>query len=86
MVGGLLSLRSVEISCQDKADDIGGNFGDGYSCNACLTFGHLIVSMTTKGPTAYLGHDFSGVSYLNLTSGRSVYKYFTQRADLYMMI
>ena len=26
-----------------------------------------------QGPTAYLGHDFSGVSYINLTSGRYVY-------------
>ena len=86
MGGGLLSLRLVTICCQDKADDIGDNFGDGYSCNACLTFGYLIVSTTTKGPTAYLGHDFSGVSYLNLTSGRSADKYFTQCADLYMMI
>ena len=86
MGGVLLSLRSVEISCQDKADDIGDNFGDGYSCNAYLTFERLIVSTTIKGPTAYLGHDFSGVSYLNLTSGRSADKYYTQRADLYMMI
>ena len=75
--GGLISLRSVKISCRDNSDDIGDNFGDGYTCNACLTFGYLIVSMTTKGPTAYLGHDFSGVSYLNLTSGRSADKYFT---------
>ena len=28
--GGLLSLRSVKICCQDKADDIGNNCGDGY--------------------------------------------------------
>ena len=73
--GGLLSLRSVLICCQDNADDIGGNFGDGYTCNACLTFEYSIVSTTTKGPTAYLGHDFSGVSYFNLTSGRSADKY-----------
>ena len=85
MGGVLLSLRSVEISCQDKADDIGDNFGDGHTCKACLSFGHFIISTTTKGPTAYLGHDFSGVSYLNLTSGRSVDKFFTH-ADPYMII
>ena len=26
-----------------------------------------------EGPTAYLGHDFSAVSYVNLTSGRWLY-------------
>ena len=42
--GGLISLRSVKISCRDNSDDIGDNFGDGYTCNACLSFGHFIIA------------------------------------------
>lgn len=81
--GSLLSLRLVNISCQDNAGDIGDNCEDGYTCKACLTFENLIVNSTTKGPTAYLGHDFSGVSYLNLTSGGSADKNFIH-ADPYI--
>ena len=67
--GDLLNLRLILFLNLDDLDDCDFNeYHDGSHIQSVLIW----LCTGNQGPTAYLGHDFSGVSYINLTSGRYV--------------
>ena len=64
--GDLLSLRLIIFLNIDDHGD--------FVILMCIMIIVVFIWLSSdiQGPTAYLGHDFSGVSYINLTSGRCV--------------